>query len=61
MVLLQAAPEDADRIKKIQEHVQVCEKEAGVEHENALKIAGGDFTLRDENSQVKSAETSKRF
>jgi hypothetical protein len=49
---LQAAPEDSDKLKKIQEHVEICEKEVGIEHEDALKIAGGDFTLRDEKSQV---------
>jgi hypothetical protein len=50
--LLQAAPEESDRLKKVQEHVEICEKEVGIEHEDALKIAGGDFTLRDEKSQV---------
>ena len=53
MSFFQALPEEPERIKKIQEHVAVCEEEAGIDHENALKIAGGDFTLKDENSQVR--------
>lgn len=51
-IFFKVYPEESDTLTRVQGHVEVCAKEAGIEQENAMKIAGGDFTLRDEKSQV---------
>jgi hypothetical protein len=60
----QAFPESletdsSDKIKKIQEHVEICRKEIGIEEELALKLSAGDFTVRDEKAQVRTLSCFK--
>lgn len=45
--------QEPDTITKVKEHVEVCRKEVGIEEDVALKISAGDFTLKDEKSQVR--------
>lgn len=48
--------QEPDALTKAKEHVEVCRKEVGIEEDAALKISAGDFTLKDEKSQVKFKE-----